>query len=513
MIESAVNGHYTRIGDWHLKGTKMARGKIRCPHCGREISVTSSEQVTIRCDCGAEMDVTPIHPALAGRTVRGASNEAFRAKATRRERATLFVILGVVAAGAFVIFIVLALASQHPTVVATNKRPRQPTPRDSNSPESTQGFGRDQNPSPKRAGSDEQNKNDNDANPNQRFIPQISGNEREPDELFEWETESSNSPEPETDDSKPQENTRADDPSVEPKTSKPVVRKLDQSGRLPDPDWDLCAKAIKDGIVRIIVTGTKGEQVVGTGFGVGDGTLVVTAEHAIRGNGDGQAVIEVEASDGRRLKAIPNSRMQHRDLAVLSIFGGGIKPLFLATDRQFIRTTPVLITGNGLALRDLGNHGELTGLDQWKQMNWRDSKSPLGNDTWLLKFSANVQPEHSGGPIVTPDGFVVGVNAFHDRADRSSNWAIHVNHVRELLGHPPLELNLPGDRLSTVEAIRIDRQLKIWASEMHKMNQKQVEERRRNAPPPQSPFKGAWDFYNGTLSENIRRQRSATQGR
>jgi S1-C subfamily serine protease len=176
-------------------------------------------------------------------------------------------------------------------------------------------------------------------------------------------------------------------------------------GQLALPDWQRCEDRLKNSVVRIEINRAR-QQSVGTGFAVGDGTLIVTNEHVIALAPDGEG-IAVERTDGKRVRVAVRHLMPHRDLALLST-DEPLPPLVLADDEHFMWSTPVMVLGHGLAIQNLRNTGQLTELRSWEKMRRSFPRAPIANDTLVLKFDANAHAGHSGSPVATPDALVVG---------------------------------------------------------------------------------------------------------
>ncbi len=327
------------------------------------------------------------------------------------------------------------------------------------------------------------------------FIDPVETPSRQTEEMPKVEA-ANNEPEP--------EQTHPEDPTPVPATKlpqAPVKRPVSKDGQLPEPDFKTCKERISKSVVRIVVRTPRGES-LGTGFAVGDGRLLVTNSHVISA-GEGKGVISVETTDGRTLKAIPQANWPERDLAVLSIFEE-VQPLALAKEDQFMWKTPVMLLGHGQAIRNLPNVGELSELTRWDLQNQRNPKAPLQDDTWLLKFTANVHPGHSGSPVVTPDGLVVGVTCMEAPADTKTNWAIHVKHIREILQEAVPDVKLQPGKLSRVEDTRMDRTRRTMA--LQRLEEiARIREQMRPKTPQRSPFADSFDWFNGMTQENIRR--------
>ncbi len=286
-------------------------------------------------------------------------------------------------------------------------------------------------------------------------------------------------------------------PPQRPPTGKPV-------GPVNRPDFDRTKGEIRASIVHRSVRTKAGVQ-IGTGFSVGDGTVIVTNDHVLGGD-DELATVTVTTSDGRLLKAIPKKRSAETDLAALSVFDGQVPPLLLARDDQFMWRTPVLVMGYGLGRKDLVNTGSLDEMLEWKALNRRGSG--ISSDTLLLKFNAEAHHGHSGSPVVTPDGLVVGVQSMIDPTKATDNFAIHVYHVRQLLHEAAPGMDLPKRRLSPTENARMD--FTRTQEALKKLNEYWEKQRKRQpyaktAPQVRSPGVDMF-YYNGAkLQEQLRR--------
>jgi hypothetical protein len=92
-----------------------------------------------------------------------------------------------------------------------------------------------------------------------------------------------------------------------------------------------------------------------------------------------------------------------------------------------------MVMGHGLGVHQLKSMGELTYLAKWSELQSGVRSSPLSGDTLTLETSAISHPGHSGSPVLTPDGLVVGVMSNINPLQSKVNRAIHVIHIEELL--------------------------------------------------------------------------------
>ncbi len=113
-----------------------------------------------------------------------------------------------------------------------------------------------------------------------------------------------------------------------PTSTRPPLDDPPDPGLVPDDhglsEADLAAAV--ESSVRVSGPACRGIVREGSGFGVGDGDLVVTIAHLMVGMEEP----EVELIDGRRLAAVPVAFDPANDLAVLRVPGAGLRPLPLS---------------------------------------------------------------------------------------------------------------------------------------------------------------------------------------
>jgi hypothetical protein len=116
-----------------------------------------------------------------------------------------------------------------------------------------------------------------------------------------------------------------------------------------------------------------------------------------------------------------------------------------------------MVFGHGEGVENLQNTGKLTNLLEWSTLNVRSASMVFANDTLMLNTDATAHPGHSGSPLVTPDGLIVGAITIIERFNAKGNMAVHVSHIRELAEKVDSEMKLAPGKLSSVERIRMDR--------------------------------------------------------
>ena len=258
---------------------------------------------------------------------------------------------------------------------------------------------------------------------------------------------------------------------------------------LPPPDWDRCVEKIRPSVVR--VSWKKDEQqgrakketeMIGSGFAVGDGTLIVTNSHVVQG----QKEVSVESPMLARTKAAVVVDVPHRDLAVFRI-AERLPPLVLAQHHrdadvsQYWMGCPIMVMGYGRNIENLQNRGVIVATEypfgEVRQL-FR-GESILGNDTTIIVTNCTFQHGHSGSPVVTPDGLVAGVaqSILVGRSD--VNFMVSQIHVAEALRSIDADMPIAKGKISTVERRRIKSAATYFAVA-------RLREIQRNRPPAEA---------------------------
>lgn len=164
----------------------------------------------------------------------------------------------------------------------------------------------------------------------------------------------------------------------------------------------------REAVVRIATTGTfispEGAQFTqpggGSGFIVSENGLAVTNNHVVTG----AATIEVylEGEDRAR-NAYVVAASECSDLAVIDIDGDGFRYLDWFDGPA---TTGMEIFAAGYPLGD----PEYTLLEGIISKEDADGESSWASLDFVLEHTANTLPGNSGGPLITADGRVVGIN-------------------------------------------------------------------------------------------------------
>lgn len=141
---------------------------------------------------------------------------------------------------------------------------------------------------------------------------------------------------------------------------------------------------------------TPNDSQVATGFFISDTGLLITAEHAIRDAKTARVII-----DGRRIvdakvvKTDPES-----DLALLKV--NAITPFLYLSHSNGVPAGMDVVTIGYPQIRILGITPKIT-------RGIVNSGAGMKDDLDSFQFSAEVQKGNSGGPLIGPEGMVVGV--------------------------------------------------------------------------------------------------------
>jgi len=141
---------------------------------------------------------------------------------------------------------------------------------------------------------------------------------------------------------------------------------------------------------------------VGSGFVMDSGGLIATNAHVV----DGAETINVVIHDGTTTPGTLVGIDTEHDLAVVRIDRTDLTALELATDVVLQVGDPVIAAGNALGLE--GNPSVTVGIISAlnRSIDLNDGAS-LSN---LIQTDAAISSGNSGGPLLTEDGRVVGVN-------------------------------------------------------------------------------------------------------
>jgi S1-C subfamily serine protease len=160
----------------------------------------------------------------------------------------------------------------------------------------------------------------------------------------------------------------------------------------------------------------------GSGFVLdGDGRIVTNA-HIV----SGVTSVHVTFADGRSVAAQVVGKDEETDLAVLAVPTDGLdlQPLELGDSDSVRPGDRVVAVGNPAGYPPTAGTGRISGAGRRVEV----SGGYVIDD--LLETDAVIEPASSGGPLLGPDGRVVGITA---RLDPDTGFAVPVNIARTVL--------------------------------------------------------------------------------
>ena len=173
-----------------------------------------------------------------------------------------------------------------------------------------------------------------------------------------------------------------------------------------------------DRALGAVVTISAGER-GGSGFFVGSHGLVITNAHVV----EGASKIIVRTRSKETFLATVRKLSIPDDLALLSVRGVQQDGLILASGDTTEVGMDVIAIGSPLGLEGTVTRGIVSALRRLDNIP-------------LLQIDAAISPGNSGGPLVTEDGTVIGVNTLKISAKsaESIGFAISAGHVRSVFG-------------------------------------------------------------------------------
>lgn len=226
-------------------------------------------------------------------------------------------------------------------------------------------------------------------------------------------------------------------------------------------DWEQSLS----GIVVIRSNDASGAAHLGAGFVVREDGLIATNYHVMSEATEAQATFQNGAS--YEIAGYAAVRPDE-DLAIVRLRQAPpLRPLPWNARPSLDALAEVVAIGHPAGLDFSPSDGKVSRMVQSSQLPshsrrfLRQIVSPTVDHLWI-QHTAGISPGSSGGPLMTADGNVVGVNTWVDR-ESQFGYALHIKHLQQLLDAPLNEL-APLDRYAKPSA-RVARLLKQLSAE------------------------------------------------
>lgn len=175
--------------------------------------------------------------------------------------------------------------------------------------------------------------------------------------------------------------------------------------------------------------GTERKKVgAGTGFIISKDGYILTNKHVVA---DEQADYTVLLADGRKATGDIMYKDAIHDVAILKIAGENLTPVKLGDSNPLKLGQTVIAIGNALGeYNNSVSTGIISGLNRTIQASSGRNTETLSG---VIQTDAAVNVGNSGGPLLTLDGQVIGVNVATVLGASSISFAIPINTVKSII--------------------------------------------------------------------------------
>lgn len=175
-------------------------------------------------------------------------------------------------------------------------------------------------------------------------------------------------------------------------------------------------------VVRINVKSPRGDS-LGSGFVVSSTGTVVTNYHVIEG---GQTVT-AQFEDGRTCGVLGFKLFdEKRDIAIIQLEATGAPFLPMRLAKTLPRKgVEVAAFGAPLGLSFTATKGTISNIRAGSELGMEGAR--------YIQTDTPISPGNSGGPLVSMEGEVIGMNTFQMAKGQNLNFAVSVDDIREVL--------------------------------------------------------------------------------
>lgn len=170
---------------------------------------------------------------------------------------------------------------------------------------------------------------------------------------------------------------------------------------------------------------------IGTGFIVDPNGLIITNQHVVS---DTSATYVVITADGKQHNVVEILRDDSNDIAILKIDAKELHALELGDSDALLVGQTVIAIGTPLGeYAGSVTTGVISGLSRsvTTSSGWFGSTSKVYEN--VIQTDAAVNPGNSGGPLISTEGKVIGVNFATSSGAENISFALPINIVKQRL--------------------------------------------------------------------------------